>query len=203
VQLTHYSKGKIERFFETTRLMLLPEVETSAISTLAELNESFWAWLELVYHRKIHSETGQPPLERYQAGIASVRQADPEVLRKAFLWREKRRVRKDGRVELQGNTYRVDPHFVNHQIELRFDPFDLSTLEVWMDGTCFGSANVVQQGREKHIAVERLTSQPSAPTQPKSSLDYLAVLRAEYQQQQRQQAGSLRFSQLPLEPEPK
>ena len=193
------SKGKIERFFETTRLMLLPEVETSAISTLAELNESFWAWLELVYHRKVHSETGQSPLERYQAGIASVRQADPEVLRKAFLWREKRRVRKDGRVELQGNTYRVDPRFVNHPIELRFDPFDLSTLEVWMDGNYLGSANVVQQGREKHIAVERLTPSPSAPTQPKSSLDYLAVLRAEYHQQQRQQAGSLRFAQLPLE----
>lgn len=193
------SKGKIERFFETTRLMLLPEVETSGIATLSELNESLWAWLELVYHRKVHSETGQSPLERFQAGIAQVRQADPEVLRKAFLWREKRKVRKDGRIELQGNTYRVDPQFVSRQIELRFDPFDLSLLEVWLDNICFGTANVVQQGREKHIAVERLTPQPSAPTQPKSSLDYLAVLRAEYQQLQRQQAGSLRFSQLPLE----
>ena len=146
--------------------MLLPEVETSAISTLAELNESFWAWLELVYHRKVHSETGQSPLERYQAGIASVRQADPEVLRKAFLWREKRKVRKDGRIELQGNTYRVDPRFVSRQIELRFDPFDLSTLEVWMDGNCFGTANVVQQGREKHIAVERLIRQARSPLLP-------------------------------------
>lgn len=196
------SKGKIERFFSSCRIMLLPEVETSAISTLAELNESFWAWLELVYHRKVHSETGQSPLERYQAGIASVRQADGETLRKAFLWREKRKVRKDGRIELQGNTYRVDPQFVSRQIELRFDPFDLSLLEVWLDGICFGTANVVQQGREKHIAVERLTppgSQPSAPAQPKTSLDYLALLRAEYQQQQRQQAGTLRFTQFPLE----
>ena len=199
MQLTHFSKGKQERWFLDVRLQLLPEVETSGIATLAELNESFWAWLELVYHRKVHSETGQSPLERFQAGIASVRQADPEVLRKAFLWREKRKVRKDGRIELQGNTYRVDPQFVSRQIELRFDPFDLSLLEVWLDNICFGTANVVQQGREKHIAVERLTPQPSAPIQPKSSLDYLAVLRAEYQQQQRQQAGSLRFAQFPLE----
>ena len=193
------SKGKQERFFSTCRMMFLPEVEASGISTLADLNESFWAWLELVYHRKVHSETGQSPLERYQAGIAVVRQADPEILRKAFLWREKRRVRKDGRVELQGNTYRVDPHFVQRQIELRFDPFDLSALEVWMDGNCFGTANVVTQGREKHIAVERLSTQTPAPAQAKSSLDYLALLRAEYQQHQRQQAGSLRFSQIPLE----
>jgi transposase InsO family protein len=194
------SKGKQERWFSTVRLQFLPEVETSAIATLSELNESFWAWLELVYHRSVHSETGQTPLERYQAGIGAVRQADGETLRKAFLWREKRRVRKDGRVELQGNTYRVDPQFVGRQIELRFDPFDLAVLEVWMDGNHFGKANVVQQGREQHIAVERLT--PTAapqPAQPKTSLDYLAVLRAEYQQHLRQQAGTLRFTQLPQE----
>jgi putative transposase len=194
------SKGKQERFFETVRLQFLPEVETSALGTLAELNESFWAWLELVYHRKTHSETGQSPLERYQAGIGGVRQADGETLRKAFLWREKRRVRKDGRIELQGNSYRVDPQFVGRQIELRFDPFDLSALEVWLDGKHFGKASVVQQGRLQHLAVERLAP-PSAPVpaQPKTALDYLAVLRAEYQQHQRQQAGTLRFTQLPAE----
>jgi putative transposase len=194
------SKGKQERFFETVRLQFMPEVETSALGTLSELNESFWAWLELVYHRKVHSETGQSPLERYQAGITNVRQADGETLRKAFLWREKRRVRKDGCIELQGNTYRVDSQFVGRQIELRFDPFDLSVLEVWMDGNSFGKASVVQQGRVAHIAVERLLpSAASATAQPKTSLDYLAVLRAEYQQHQRQQAGTLRFTQLPAE----
>ncbi len=198
------SKGKQERFFESVRLMFLPEVETSAIATLSDLNESFWAWLELVYHRKVHSETGQSPLDRYQAGMGSVRQADGETLRKAFLWREKRRVRKDGRVELQGNTYRVDPQFIGRQIELRFDPFDLAVLEVWMDGNSFGKASVVQQGREQHIAVERLVAPTApAPAQPKTSLDYLAVLRAEYQQHLRQQAGTLRFTQLPQEEQEK
>jgi transposase InsO family protein len=194
------SKGKQERFFATVRAQFLPEVETSAIAALSELNASFWAWLELVYHRTLHSETGQAPLDRYQAGIALVRQAEPEILRKAFLWREKRTVRKDGRIALQGNSYRVDAQFVGRQIELRFDPFDLSVLEIWLDGHSFGKANVVQQGREQHIAVEGLRATPVAqPAQPKSSLDFLAVLRAEYQQQQRQQAGSLRFSQLPSE----
>jgi putative transposase len=197
------SKGKQERFFATVRLQFMPEVETSAIASLAELNESFWAWLELIYHRKAHSETGQSPLERYQAGLSMVRQADPETLRKAFLWREKRNVRKDGRLSLQGNTYRVDPQFIGRQIELRFDPFDLSELEVWLDGQPLGKATVLQQGREQHIAVERLSTPPAPqPTQPKSSLDYLAVLRAEYQQQQRQQAGSLRFAQLPKAEQP-
>jgi hypothetical protein len=41
VQLTVYSKGKQERFFLTVRLQFLPEVETSEIASLSELNESF------------------------------------------------------------------------------------------------------------------------------------------------------------------
>jgi hypothetical protein len=193
------SKGKIERFFESVRLMFMPEVETSALSTLADLNESFWAWLELVYHRKVHSETEQSPLERYQAGLSGICQAEAETLRKAFLWREKRRVRKDGRIELQGNTYRVDPQFTGRQIELHFDPFDLSTLNVWMDGNHYGKATVLQQGRDQHIAVERLAALAPQPAKPASSLDYLAILRAEYQTLQRQQAGTLQFSKLPQE----
>lgn len=193
------SKGKQERWFKTARLQFMPEVETSAIATLAELNESFWAWLELVYHRNVHSETGQSPLERYQAGLSGVSQADAETLRKAFLWREKRRVRKDGRIELQGNTYRVDPQFTGSQIELRFDPFDLSTLNVWMDGNHYGKATVLQQGRDQHIAVEKLAALTPQPAKPASSLDYLAILRAEYQTLQRQQAGSLQFAKLPQE----
>ena len=86
-------RGKQERFFETVRLQFLPEVEVSEINTLAELNESFWAWLELVYHRSPNRETGQTPLERFQHGLGQVRSADPDILRKAFLWREVRKVR--------------------------------------------------------------------------------------------------------------
>jgi putative transposase len=110
------------------------------------LNESFWAWLELVYHRNPHRETNQTPLERYQQGLQEVRSADPETLRKAFLWREFRKVRKDGCIELQGNRYEVDAHLVGRKLELRFDPFDLSHLEVFLEGASLGKAAVVQQG---------------------------------------------------------
>jgi putative transposase len=195
-------RGKQERFFETVRLQFLPEVEVSEIASLAELNESFWAWLECVYHRHVHRETGQTPLERYQQGLQNVRTADPEILRKAFLWRETRKVRKDGCIELQGNRYQVDAHLAGRKLELRFDPFDLSRLDVFLDGLSLGNAAVIQQGREKHIAVAQLLTQPTQPPKPNSSLDYLAALRAEYQTQLRQQAGPLQFSKLSLPPHP-
>ncbi len=201
IQTAPYSpeaKGKQERFFETLRLQFLPEVETSNLTTLADLNESLWAWLECVYHQHEHSETHQTPLARYTAGLAQVRHADPETVRRAFLWREKRKVRQDATLSLQGNRYQVKPQWAGRSIELRFDPFDLSQIELYLDGTCLGLATVLVQNRQRHLAVERLATEPPDPPKPKSSLDYLAALRAEYQARQQHELGPLQFTQLPL-----
>jgi len=201
IQTAPYSpeaKGKQERFFETLRLQFLPEVEASNLTTLADLNESLWAWLECVYHQHEHSETQQTPLARYTAGLAQVRHADPETVRRAFLWREKRKVRKDATLSLQGNRYQVEPHLAGRTLELRFDPFDLSQIELYLDSTHLGLATVVVQNRQRHLAVERLATEPPDPPKPKSSLDYLAALRAEYQAQQQRELGPLQFTQLPL-----
>jgi putative transposase len=195
-------KGKQERFFETVRLQFLPEVAKSEIATLEELNQSFWAWLEIIYHQRRHSETLETPLQRYQASMAQVKAADPEILRKAFLWREERKVRKDGCIDLQGDTYQVDPTLAGRKLGLRFDPFDLAHVELFMSGNSLGVASLIQQGREKHIAVERLATQSPEPPKPKSSLDYLAALRAEYQEQQRKQAGALHYAKLTDKPQP-
>jgi putative transposase len=191
------SKGKQERFFETVRLQFMPEVAVSAIASLDELNQSFWAWLELIYHRAVHRETGQPPLERFQQGLQELRTANHDQLQQAFRWRETRKVHKDGRIELQGNTYRVDPAFLGRTLEVRFDPFDLSNLEIWLDDRPVGQASVLVQNRERHIQVERLATQPPTPPKPASSLDYLALLRSEYDELQRKAAGTLQFSKLP------
>jgi putative transposase len=190
------SKGKQERFFETVRLQFMPEVEVSEITTLAELNESFWAWLACVYHQNEHRETDQTPLARFQAGLDQVRAVDALALQTAFLWRETRKVRKDATISLQGNIYRVDAHLAGRTLELRFDPFDLSQLDLYLDGRHLGRAVVVTQGRQRHLAVQRLVTEPPPQPQPKSSLDYLAALRAEYQQALQQEAGALQFARL-------
>jgi transposase InsO family protein len=190
------AKGKIERWFETLRAQFLPEVDASNLTTLADLNESLWAWLECVYHQHEHSETQQTPLARYTAGLEHVRHADPEIVRRAFLWREKRKVRKDATLSLQGNRYQVEPQWAGRTLELRFDPFDLSQVELYLDSTPLGLATVMVQNRQRHLAVERLATEPPDPPKPKSSLDYLAALRAEYQARQQRELGPLQFTQL-------
>jgi putative transposase len=190
-------RGKIERFFETLRTQFLPEVETSQMATLTELNESLWAWIEVVYHQAVHSETQQTPLARFTTGLDQIRTADPETLRRAFLWREKRKVYRDATISLQGNRYQVQPHWAGRTLELRFDPFDLSQIELYLDGQALGPATVLIQNRQRHLAVERLVTEPLDPPKPKSSLDFLAALRAEHHAQQQKALGRLSFAQLP------
>lgn len=171
-------------------------MEASNITTLAELNTSLWAWVERIYHEHVHSETGETPLARYTAGLAQVRTADPERLRRAFLWRERRKVRRDATIALQGNTYQVDRHLAGRTLELRFDPFDLSRMELHLDGAYLGMATVTLQNRQRHLAVERLADEPLEPPPPKSALDFLAALRAEHQAQQQRELGRLEFARL-------
>lgn len=68
-------RGKIERFFRTVREQFLIEITGEPdtigrhyVTDLAELNRLFAAWVETVYHRSVHSETGQTPLARWCAG---------------------------------------------------------------------------------------------------------------------------------------
>jgi putative transposase len=51
----------------------------------------FTAWVETVYHRRIHSETGAPPLARWHAGGPFPLPA-PAALAEAFLWEAQRTV---------------------------------------------------------------------------------------------------------------
>jgi len=190
-------RGKQECFFETVRLRFLPEVAASGITTLPALNDSFWAWLDCIYHQTEHAETHQTPLARYTAGLDQVRPADPDLLHRAFLWREKRKVRKDATLSLQGNTYQVDPVYAGRTLELRFDPFDLSQMELYLDEHALGTATVVTQTRQRHLALARAATDPptASPATP-PALDFLAALRAEHQAQQARELGRLAFADL-------
>ena len=80
------------------------------VDTLAELNSLFTAWVEQVYHQRVHSETGQAPLARFLAAGPPV-PTPAELLAEAFRWGEWRTVTKTATVSLHGNLYEVDPAF--------------------------------------------------------------------------------------------
>ena len=87
IRLTHSApgrpqgRGKVERFFGTVNEQFLVEVADTTSDDLAsqgvcqaeallELNRLFTAWVETVYHARVHTETSQPPLARWNDGFA-------------------------------------------------------------------------------------------------------------------------------------
>jgi putative transposase len=65
------------------------------------------AWTETEYHRRVHTETGQPPLDRWGAGWDRVGRTpaipSADDLTEAFLWEVAKRRRRATR-ECEGNV---------------------------------------------------------------------------------------------------
>ncbi|MGO9908549.1 MAG: DDE-type integrase/transposase/recombinase [Solirubrobacteraceae bacterium] len=175
VKLIHASpraattKGKIERFFRTVRDQFLVEIDDGV--ELAELNRLFSAWLEVVYHRRVHTETGRAPLERFDSAGAPALPT-PALLREAFLWSQERTVTKTATVSLHGNSYEVDAALAGRKVELIFDPFDLTRIEVRYQHRPMGLAAPLVIGRYTHPQAKRELPPPPTGT----GIDYLKLL---------------------------
>jgi putative transposase len=152
--------GKIEALNQYIRAAFLAELKASNITTLDALNEAFVAWADYEYNRKVHSETGQEPRERWRAGIEQVRYADEEKLRLAFLWREDRTPDKAGVFSLFGTKYQVGSELARRRIEVRYDPEALDELEVYFKG------RFVERVRPFEVQPERRPRQPKPPPPP-------------------------------------
>jgi putative transposase len=176
-------RGKIERFFRSVNSEFVVEIATAdgapghQLADLAELNRLFTAWVEGVYHRRVHSETGQAPLARWMAG-GPLAVPVPADLAEAFLWSEYRTVSKTALVSLHGNRYQVDPTLVGRRVELVFDPFDLTSLKVRLGGADAGRALPHQIARHAHPKARPET--PPEPPPPTTGIDYLALVDLEH-----------------------
>ena len=196
-------RGKIERFFRTVREQFLVEItgEPTAkitgepggdnpdhgpgagggrhvVGDLLELNRLFTAWVEQVYHRRVHSETGQAPLARWSAG-GPFPLPTPQALAEAFRWEAQRTVTKTATVSLQGNTYQVDPLLTGRRVELVFDPFDLTAVEVRVHGVPAGQAIPHRITRHSHLKA-RPEAPPPAPPTP-TGIDYARLIDTAHQ----------------------
>jgi putative transposase len=177
-------RGKVERFFRTVRDQFLVEIAGDGrragtlAADLAELNRLFDAWVQAGYHRTVHSETGEPPLARWAKGITGpLPLPSPAQLREAFLWSERRTVKKTATVSLHGNLYQVDASLVRCVVELVFDPFDLTGIEVRHKGQPAGQAVPFVIGRHRHAKTRTEDRGQRAEPEP-TGIDYLRILDA-------------------------
>ena len=147
-----------------------------AAAGIAELNRLFDAWVAASYHKAVHSETGQLPLARWAAGIpVPLPLPTPAQLREAFLWSERRMVKKTATVSLHGNLYQVDASLAGMVVELVFDPFDLTAIEVRHKGRPAGTAVPFVIGRHRHAKTRTPDSGQRQEPEP-TGIDYLRIL---------------------------
>ncbi len=138
----------------------------------------FAAWAEQVANRRVHAETGQAPIERFAAG-GPPRQASPDLIREAFRWSVTRRVTRTATVPLEGNAYAVDPALTGRRVELRYDPEDLTRIEVFLDGKPAGAAVPFVTRRHVHRAVPQAVRPDPDPT----GVDYLGLVAAAHDEE--------------------
>lgn len=126
-------KGKLERWHRTVRAQFLKEMDLSAVSSLADLNERLWAWIDQIYHQRSHAGIdGMSPLQRYQQDLPRIRPLGDRAtqLDEIFYHRISRKVRKDGTVRYLSKSFEVPYELSGKQVRLVVDPHTQQAVSV-------------------------------------------------------------------------
>jgi transposase InsO family protein len=184
-------KGKIERFFRSVRDLFLTELSHDKVEHLHQLNNKFWAWLEQEYHQKIHSATNENPINRWRQNITGfLKKIDEKQLQNIFLWRENRKVKKLGLVSLLGLKFEVASYLQGKIVEIRYNPFDLSQILIYLDGRFIQKARQADLPRW-NTASKQQSSQNEKPDKINSGIKHLQYLEKQHQQHKIKQAQKL------------
>jgi putative transposase len=144
------------------------------------------------YHRTPHSETGEPPLERWQRLLATteVRRADPALVDELLRLHARRTVHpKTSTVEVCGVRFVVDTALRRRKVAVLYDPHDLSSVLVFFDGRRMERA-VPQVAGERPVA-------HTPAIKPPPSVDYLDLLRRDHQRRRADATAAIRFRAAP------
>lgn len=108
-----------------------------------------------------------------------------------------RKVTRTATVPLDANAYSVDPALVGRRVELRYDPEDLTRIDVFLDGRPAGVATAFVTRRHVHPAV----AQAARPEPDPTGVDYLGLVAAAHDDAAGT-AAKIDFSQLGMFTDP-
>ena len=181
-----YQNAKQEVFWVPIETRLLAMLEGVPDLTLEQLNEATQAWIELEYHRRVHSETGQTPLEAFLAGTNVLRDCPaPQQLRHAFRVKVVRMQRRsDGTLTLDGVRFEL-PGRLHHlaRVAVRYARWDLSQAAVVDERTGAEVAAIYPVNKVNNASGQRRrrqTDAAAAPAAPAGVAPLLQKLLAEY-----------------------
>ena len=130
-------KGKMERWFRTVRMQLIPLLSPERLVSLDTMNRALSAWIEGEYHHAPHRGLGdETPAGKWARTSEGVRMPGAD-LGDHFLAEQRRSVQRDRTVTLDGVAFEVDAALVGERVTLRFDPARIPakrTVEIWHQG---------------------------------------------------------------------
>lgn len=180
--------GLIERFFGTAQDQFEAEVRARDAMGIDELNRAFSAWLSVVYHETVHSETKQTPTDRYDSGLTVIRHTDMDLVLSSFMRKVTRVVHKDfSDVSLDKRLYRVDPKLRGDQVWVHYDPFSTTdTVQIY---------SLKDQYLGKGLLHHREDAQAFTPEKPreKPKHNLLDLLVSQHRNKLAQQTGGIDY----------
>jgi len=158
-----YQNAKQEVFWATIEGRLLAMLEGVEELTLELLNESTLAFVELEYNRKLHSELGGSPLERF-LGEKSVLRDCPssDELRRRFRRKATRTQRRsDGTVSVEGVRFEVPSRFRHlEKLPIRYASWNLSSVDLVDDDHNVPLATLYPLNKTRNASAERRALEP-------------------------------------------
>jgi hypothetical protein len=198
------TKGKCEKYNKKVN-EFINEFALEPVKTLTELNRQFSIWMDEGYthdsHESLKIEQRDPhtgeilhkrertPYQAYTEDPAKVQYISSLECRDAFLWEEQRTVDKSGCVKLSGLVFDVGVALMRRRVDLRYDPFDLSVIEVWHEGEF--------KRKAEKLCIEEFVSKPissaAKATQKPTHSRLLRVYEEKNKVREKQRNGALAF----------
>ena len=164
-------KGKMERFNETVD-QFLAELSLKPAATLRELNDRFKAWLSECYLTANHSALGTSPEVAFKSDSMPLRFVPADVLARAFLHCETRKVDKSGCISFQNRSYDLGVKYAGRTVDVVFDPANTETLTIEAEGS--KPFQVTERKVQEHVASRPKQPEPELKAETSRLLDAVA-----------------------------
>jgi transposase InsO family protein len=178
-------RGVCERFNETVKYQFESEVRhREELLLLDELNAYFEAWLAERYRVDVHSETREPPGQRFKDNAKYRSAPDLSRLDELLRLRKSAKVHKKwSTVSVDGIRFVVDPSLRGRRVHVLYDPFDMDHVLVEYDG------RIIQRAKQQKAGEQ--PPQLDEPEQEQATTDYLAMLRGDYEKRKQRELQAL------------
>lgn len=145
------AKGKVERNFRTLKSRWLNALDIESISSLTELNDELFTYINK-HNTTMHSSTNEQPIDRYRRDLARIKVAsDSEWLDNCFMNRVSRRVNNDATVSIDKVSYDVPMQFIKQKVEIRYLPDEMENAYLFYENVKYDirKTNKIENGKTK------------------------------------------------------